>query len=126
MLLKLEQEITTFVRVLACGVTPIVQAFSIVGRTPRCFTVCTERSRDNSLRFLSKFLPDIVVEHIDHDYLSTQVIQIPSKSKTNAKRGAKPITSLMTHSPFHKFCFDSFRQKTTTFQPSLQANHRVL
>ena len=61
----------------------------------RC--VYTERSRDNSLRFLSKFHPDIVMKHIDHDYLSTQVIQIPSKSKTNAKRGVKPITRLMTH-----------------------------
>ena len=107
---------------------PVVQGFSIVGTTVGhlCFAVCTERSRDNSLRFLSKFHPDIVMEHIDHDYLSTQVIQIPSKSKTNAKRGAKPITRLMTHWHFHKFCFVSFHQKTTTFQPSLQANHQVL
>ena len=48
----------------------------------------TERSRDDSLRFLSQFHPDIVMEHIDHDYLSTQVIQIPYKSKNNAKPGA--------------------------------------
>ena len=59
--------------------------------------MCTERSRDNSMCFLNKFHPDIAMEHIDHDYLSTQVIQIPFKSKTNAKRGAKPITRLMTH-----------------------------
>ena len=61
---------TTFARVRARSVPPVVQCFSIVA-------VCTERSCDNSLRFLSKFHPDIVMEHIDHDYLSLQVIQIP-------------------------------------------------
>ena len=51
--------------------------------TLRRVGVCAERSRDNSLRFLRKFPPDKMMEHIDHDYLSTQVIQIPSKSKTS-------------------------------------------
>ena len=47
------------------------------------------------------------MEHIDHDYLSTQVIQIPSKSKTNAKRGAKPITKADDALTFSQvlFCF---------------------
>ena len=40
-------------------------------------------TRPNSLRFLRKFHPDKMMEHIDHDYLSTQVIQIPSKSKSS-------------------------------------------
>ena len=84
------QEITTFARVR--GVSPVVHGFSIVGRTAmrRCVR---EQSRDNSVRFLSKFHPDKVMEHIDHDYLSTQVMQIPCKSKTNAKRGAKQSPS---------------------------------
>ena len=52
MLLKVEQEITTFAR--ARGVSPVVH-FS-VGHIR--FAVCAERSRDNSLRFLRKFHPD--------------------------------------------------------------------
>ena len=60
-------------------VSPVVQGS--VGHIR--VAVCAERSRDNSLRFLRKFHPDKMVEHIDHDYLSTQVIQIPSKSKTS-------------------------------------------
>ena len=55
------------------------------------------------MRFLSKFHPDIVMEHIDHDYLSTQVIQIPPKSKTNAKRGAKADDALTFSQVL--FCF---------------------
>ena len=47
------------------------------------FAVYAERSRDNSLRFLREFHTDKMMEHIDHDYLSIQVIQIPSKSKTS-------------------------------------------
>ena len=79
MLLKLEQDITTFAHVPARGISPVVQGS--VGHIR--FSVCAERSRDNSLLFLRKFHPDKVMEHIDHDYLSTQVIQIPSKSKTS-------------------------------------------
>ena len=44
----------------------------------------------NSLHFLGKFHPDIVMEHIAHDYLSTQVIQIPSKSKTMLSEEQSP------------------------------------
>ena len=66
-------------RVCARGVSPVV--LGSVGHIRK--VVCAERSRDNSLRFLRKFHPDKNVEHIDHDYLSTQVIQIPSKSKTS-------------------------------------------
>ena len=43
----------------------------LVGHTLR--RVC-RAIRDNSYKMM---------EHIDHDYLSTQVIQIPSKSKTS-------------------------------------------
>ena len=63
----------------ARGVSPVVQCS--VGHIR--FAVCAERSRDNSLRFLRKFHPDKIMEHIDHDYLSTRVIQISSKSKTS-------------------------------------------
>ena len=43
------------------------------------FAVCAERSRDNNLRFLRQFHPDkINMEHIDNDYLCTQVIQTSS------------------------------------------------
>ena len=64
----------------ARGVSPVVQCS--VGHIR--FAVCAERSRDNNLRFLRQFHPDkIIMEHIDNDYLSTQVIQIPSKSKTS-------------------------------------------
>ena len=63
----------------ARGVSPVVQCS--VGHIR--FAVCAERSCDNSLRFLRKFHPDKMMEHIDHDYLSTQVIKIPYKSKTS-------------------------------------------
>ena len=59
----------------ARGFSPVVQGS--VGQIR--FAVCA----DNSLRFLRKFHPDKMMEHIDRDYLSTQVIQIPSKSKTS-------------------------------------------
>ena len=38
------------------------------------------------------------MEHIDHDYryISTQVIQIPSKIKNNAKRGATVDTLIVS------------------------------
>ena len=52
------------------------------GRTHTLRRVC-RAIRDNSLRFLRKLHPDKMMEHIDHDYLSTQVIQIPYKSKTS-------------------------------------------
>ena len=50
MLLKVEQEITTFARVRARGVSPVV--LCSVGHIR--FAVCAERSRDNNLRFLRK------------------------------------------------------------------------
>ena len=77
-----------FAPVRAHRFPPVVYKVSVLSVEHLCFAVRTERSRDNSLRFLSKFHPDIVMEHIDHDYLSTQVIQIPSNCKTNATRGA--------------------------------------
>ena len=81
----------TFAHVRTGRITPVVQGFSIVGRTPiyRCFAVCTERSRDEQLAFSKQISPG----YSD----GTQVIEIPLQSKTNAKRGAKPITRLMTH-----------------------------
>ena len=51
---KAPQEITTFARVRARGVSPVVQCS--VGNIR--FAVCAERSRDNSLRFLRQFHPD--------------------------------------------------------------------
>ena len=71
------------------------------------------------------------MEHIDHDYLSTQVMQIPCKSKTNAKRGAKQIPSFpFVRNPRHsshrfrlitEFCETSLCNKTareTSFSSS--------
>ena len=66
-----------------CARTRVFPGSTRFGRTHVCFAVYAERSRDNSLRFLRKFHPDKMMEHIDHDYLSTQVVQIPSKSKTS-------------------------------------------
>ena len=48
---KVEQEISTFARVHARGVPPVVQCS--VGHIRSA--VCAERSRDNNLRFLRKF-----------------------------------------------------------------------
>ena len=56
-LLKVEQEITTFARVRARGVSPVVQC-SVGHIGGLRFAVCAERSHDNSLRFLRKFHPD--------------------------------------------------------------------
>ena len=61
-------------------VSPVVQGS--VGHIR--FAVCAERSRDNILGFLRKFHPDKIWNTLSTiPYLSTQVIQIPSKSKTS-------------------------------------------